>query len=222
VVYSPGNGELDVMQSDGTGTRKLAAVGGLPRELSWSPDGSKIRFSRDHRLWEMSYDGSGLHPLLPGWRPSSSQCCGRWTPDGKFFVFLSRGAFNYSDDLLSASQLWVLDERRGLLRRTPTEPVQLTSGPIRLNTPIPSKDGTKIFAHGVILRGELVRYDSQSSRLQPYLGGISAEFVIFPRTVSSWRTLPSLKAFCGGLTGLEAPRTTDRSFLISLEPPLVA
>jgi Tol biopolymer transport system component/DNA-binding winged helix-turn-helix (wHTH) protein len=179
VVYSPGNGELDVMQSDGTGTRKLAAVGGLPRELSWSPDGSKIRFSRDHRLWEMSYDGSGLHPLLPGWRPSSSQCCGRWTPDGKFFVFLSRGAFNYSDDLLSASQLWVLDERRGLFRRAPTEPVQLTSGPIRLNTPIPSKDGTKIFAHGVILRGELVRYDSQSSRLQPYLGGISAEFVIF-------------------------------------------
>ena len=179
VVYSPGNGDLDVMQSDGTGTRKLAAVGGLPRELSWSPNGSKIRFSRDHRLWEMSYDGSGLHPLLPGWRPSSSQCCGRWTPDGKFFVFLSRGAFNYSDDLLSASQLWVLDERRGLFRRTPTEPVQLTSGPIRLNTPIPSKDGTKIFAHGVILRGELVRYDSQSSRLQPWLGGISAEFVIF-------------------------------------------
>jgi Tol biopolymer transport system component len=60
-----------------------------------------------------------------------------------------------------------------------TEPVQLTSGPIRWNTPISSKDGTKIFAHGVILRGELVRYDAQSSRLQPYLGGISAEFLTF-------------------------------------------
>jgi Tol biopolymer transport system component len=55
----------------------------------------------------------------------------------------------------------------------------LTSDPIRWNTPIPSKDGTRIFAHGVILRGELVRYDEQSSRLQPYLGGISAEFVTF-------------------------------------------
>ena len=137
-------------RSDGTGTRKLAAVGGLPVALSWSPDGSKIRFSWDNRLWEMSSDGSGLHPLLPGWRPSSSQCCGRWTPDGKFFVFLSRGAlFNYNGHL-PASQLWVLDERRGLFRRTPTEPVQLTSGPIRWNSPIPSKDGTKIFAHGVI------------------------------------------------------------------------
>jgi WD40 repeat protein len=87
-------------------------------------------------------------------------------------------SFSYSG-LLPASQLWVLDERRSLFRRAPTEPVQLTSGPIRWNTPIPGKDGTKIFAHGVILRGELVRYDAQSSRLQPWLGGISAEFVTF-------------------------------------------
>jgi Tol biopolymer transport system component/DNA-binding winged helix-turn-helix (wHTH) protein len=180
VVYSSGNGDLYVIRGNGTGVRKLAAVGGLPGALSWSPDGSKIRFSRDNRLWEMSSDGSGLHPLLPGWRPSSSQCCGRWTPDGKFFVFLSRGAFyNSYGPAVPASQLWVLDERRGLFRRAPTEPVQLTSGPIRWNTPIPSKDGTKIFANGVILRGELVRYDAHSSRLQPWLEGISAEFVIF-------------------------------------------
>ena len=178
MVYCPGNEDLYVIRSDGTETRKLAAVGGLPSALSWSPDGSKIRFSKDNRLWEVSSDGSGLHPLLPGWHPSSSQCCGRWTPDGKFFVFPSRSAFlNFYG--LTGSQLWVLDERRRLFRRAPTEPVQLTSGPIRWNTPIPSRDGTRIFAHGVILRGELVRYDAQSSRLQPYLGGISAEFVAF-------------------------------------------
>jgi Tol biopolymer transport system component/DNA-binding winged helix-turn-helix (wHTH) protein len=179
VVYSLENGDVSVTRSDGTGTRKLAAVAGLAGPLSWSPDGSKIRFSRDNRLWEVSSDGSGVHPLLPGWRPSSSQCCGHWTPDGKFFVFLSRGTYFYYNDHLAASQLWVLDERRGLFRRAHTEPVQLTSSPIRWNTPIPSKDGTKIFAHGVILRGELVRYDAQSSRLQPWLGGISAEFVTF-------------------------------------------
>ena len=178
VVYST-NGDLYVIWSDGTGTHKLAALNDVPVALSWSPDGSKIRFSRDNRLWEVSSDGSGLHPLLPGWRPSSSQCCGRWIPDGKFFVFLSRGAFLNLNGFLPASQLWVLDERRRLFQRGPIDPVQLTSGPIRWNTPIPSKDGTKIFAHGVILRGELVRYDAQSSRLQPYIGGISAEFVSF-------------------------------------------
>ena len=92
VVYRLRNGDLYVIRSDGTGTRKLALWAAGRPELSWSPDGSKIRFSWDNRLWEMSSDGSGLHPLLPGWRPSSPQCCGRWSPDGKFFVFLSRGA----------------------------------------------------------------------------------------------------------------------------------
>ncbi len=179
VVYSTGNGDLYVIRNDGAGTRKLAAVGGVPGPLSWSPDGSKIRISRDHRLWEISSDGSGLHPLLLGWHPSSPLCCGHWTPDGNFFVFQARGSLFAYNGLVPASQLWALDERRGLFRRAPTEPVQLTSGPIRWNTPIPSKDGTKIFAHGVILRGELVRYDAQSSRLQPYLGGISAEAVNF-------------------------------------------
>ena len=175
IAYSL-NGDIYVIQSDGTENRKVATVGGSPVELSWSPDGTKIRFSRDNRLWEISSDGTGLHPLLPAWR--TSQCCGRWTPDGKFFVFL-RSPFDDSYGLPPASQLWALDERRSLFRRTSSEPVQLTSGPIRWSTPIPSKDGTKIFAHGIILRGELDRYDAHSSRLQPWLGGISAEFVAF-------------------------------------------
>jgi len=177
VVYSSGNGSLHIMESDGTGDRKLADVGGLPDELSWSPDGSRIRFSKDNRLWEMSSGGSGLHPLLPGWRTSSSQCCGRWTPDGGLFVFLSGDA--YFGISKRPSQIYILDERRTRFRRTPTEPIPLTSGPIRWYTPIPSKDGTKIFAQGVILRGELVRYDAKSSRIQPYLGGISAEHIAF-------------------------------------------
>ena len=117
VVYSPGDGDLDVIRSDGTGARKLAALGGLPVALSWSPDGSKVRFSRNNLLWELSRDGSGLHPLQPGWRPSSLQCCGRWTSDGRFFVFLSRAALFHPNPLLPESQLWVLDERRSLFRR---------------------------------------------------------------------------------------------------------
>ena len=77
------------------------------------------------------------------------------------------------------SQLWALDERRGLLRKAPTEPVQLTSGPIQWSTPIFSKDGKKIFARGVVLHGELLRFDAKSKELKPYLEGISAEFVTF-------------------------------------------
>jgi Tol biopolymer transport system component/DNA-binding winged helix-turn-helix (wHTH) protein len=177
VVYTTGNSDIDVIQSDGTGLRRVADVGGPSSTLSWSPDGSRIRFFKESRLWEMASDGSGLHELLPGWLPTTPLCCGRWTADGKFFVFLLqhpvRSGYQPGD------QIWILGERRGLLRPAPTEPVQLTSGPVRWNTPIPSKDGTKIFAQGVILRGELVRFDAQSRQLQPWLGGISAEYVAF-------------------------------------------
>jgi Tol biopolymer transport system component len=55
----------------------------------------------------------------------------------------------------------------------------LTSGPTRWGAPIPSKDGKKIFARGVTIRGELERFDWQSREFRPFLGGISAEYVAF-------------------------------------------
>ena len=135
------------------------------------------------RIWEMSSSGSGLHEVLPGWHGSSGECCGQWTPDGKFFLFLSDG------------QIWALDERRGLFRRPPAEPIQLTQGPIRWGDrsaaqslprefwgrPIPSKDGSKIFALGSSPRGELSRFDSKTKQFQPFLGGISAQGVVFSK-----------------------------------------
>ena len=79
------------------------------------------------------------------------------------------------------NQIWALDERRGLFRRPAAEPIQLTSGPTNWGSPLPSKDGKKIFASGFIDRGELVRFDSKSGHFEPFLKGISAEFVDFSR-----------------------------------------
>ncbi len=56
--------------------------------------------------------------------------------------------------MLPGAQLWALDERSGVLRRPPPQPVQLTSGPTRWGAPLPSRDGKKIFARGVAIRGE--------------------------------------------------------------------
>jgi dipeptidyl aminopeptidase/acylaminoacyl peptidase len=58
-------------------------------------------------------------------------------------------------------------------------PIQLTFGPTRWGSPIPSRDGKRIYARGVTLRGELVRYDSQSGEFKPFVAGISAEFLSF-------------------------------------------
>jgi Tol biopolymer transport system component len=44
---------------------------------------------------------------------------------------------------------------------------------------IPSRDGTRIFADGFTPRGELSRIDPRTGILQPFLGGISAEFASF-------------------------------------------
>jgi Tol biopolymer transport system component/DNA-binding winged helix-turn-helix (wHTH) protein len=180
VVYSTLDGDksvIRVMRSDGTDSHRIAFPPSSTRaySLSWSPDGGSIRFQSDNKLWEMSSDGSGLHQLLPGWRSSSYQCCGRWTTDGKFFVFLLQDS-RVPNIMWLPSEIWALDERRhGLFGSARNEPVQLTSGPIRWDTPISSRDGKRIFASGVIPRGELDRYDAKSHELRPYLGGISAE-----------------------------------------------
>ena len=169
VAFSLPDGSIYQVKSDGTDAHKLAAVGGVAHQLAWSPDGGTIRFFLDGKsLWEISSSGSNLHQLLSDWRPSSDKCCGRWAPDGRFF-------FN------SGHQIWALDERRGLFRRASTLPIQLTSGPVAWDAPIPSKDGKKIYANGVTSRGELVRFDSISKRFLPFLGGISAEFVSFSK-----------------------------------------
>ncbi len=180
VAYSTHEGDIWLVQSDGSGARKLASVGGVAWRLTWSPDGSAIRFTRDNRLWQISSNGSNLRPLLPGWRGSQNQCCGRWTPDGRFFLFLS----GFSEQPNPASekdrQIWALDERRSLFRRQP-QPVQLTTGPIKWDWLVPGKDGKTIFAEDIIHRGELSRFDARTRRFEPFLGGISAGYVSFSR-----------------------------------------
>ena len=177
VVYSTADGDLNLIKSDGTGNHRLAHVGvsGVPR-IDWSPDGATIRFIRDHRLWEISADGANLHELVPNWRPSYWTCCGYSAPGGEFFFFKA-----WDPRQSGSLQVWALDQRHGLLRNPPAEPVQLTSGPIRWGATIPSKDGKKIYTDGYTLRGELVRFNSKSGQFEPFLGGISAAFVDFSR-----------------------------------------
>jgi len=50
-----------------------------------------------------------------------------------------------------------------------------------LSPPIPSTDGKKPFVVGRTDRGELTRYDLKSGRFEPFLGGISAEYVSFSK-----------------------------------------
>jgi Tol biopolymer transport system component len=167
VVYSNLSGEIFKVHIDGSDKRKLTSVGSGARGLRWSPDGKVARFSKDDGLWEMTTDGAAVHRLLPNWNGRFPPCCGKWTHDGNFYLFLADG------------ELWALDERRSLFRQPSAVPIQLTSGPLQWGTPIPARDGKTIFADGFAPRGELSRIDLKTGAIQPYLGGISAEFVSF-------------------------------------------
>jgi eukaryotic-like serine/threonine-protein kinase len=167
---------LFVAKADGSEPRKLAEVSGDILNVAWSPDGRALRFDSSETAgtvgqqteWEIAADGTGRHRLLAGWHNPPNECCGRWTPDGKFFIFQSEG------------QIWALPKSGGLFRSNP-QPVQLTSSPLTLSSPLPSKDGKKLFLIGRIFRGELTRYDAKSKSFLPLLGGISAEFVDFSK-----------------------------------------
>ncbi|MBZ5563550.1 MAG: protein kinase [Acidobacteriia bacterium] len=167
--------ELLLANSDGSNPRRLVSMKGVPLAPEWSPDGSKIRLTVQNpktsaqSLWEVSAQGSDLHPLFAGWEDPPDECCGKWTEDGRYFVFRSQG------------QIWALAEKGGFLRRAGRTALQLTSSPLRLSRPVPSRDGKQIFVVGRTSRGELVRYDSKAGQFVPFLSGISAEYVAFSR-----------------------------------------
>ena len=178
IVSAKGN-EIFLTKGDASEPRRLLTVAGTASDLRWSPDGSILRFTLNdpqtngRSIWQAFADGSNLHPLLAGWNSTPNECCGNWTPDGRYFLFqaVRDGTAN----------LWALRERGGLFASTPLEPVQLTTGPMNVGGPVPSRDGKKIFVVGWQPRGELVRYDAKSGQFAPYLSGISAMGLDFSR-----------------------------------------
>lgn len=129
----------------------------------------------------MSSTGANLHEWLPNWNESAQKCCGNWTADGQFYLFLAGHALARDPTTPPLGQIWAVDERQGRMQPRIPEPILLASRPLLWGNPVPSRDGAKIFARGVSFRGELERIDQTSKRLEPYLGGISAEMPAFSR-----------------------------------------
>jgi DNA-binding winged helix-turn-helix (wHTH) protein len=160
---------LFLAEMDGSHPRKLSDLPSYVDHPVVSPDGKRIRLtvegSYTKSVWEVNQDGSNAHPLLPGWEGEESACCGRWTSDGRYFVFQSRRQ--------GRTDLWAIREGNGWPARS-SFPMRLTNGPLSYELPFPSPDGKHIFVIGLKPRGELVRFDSTSQQFVPYLSGISA------------------------------------------------
>lgn len=186
IIYVKGTDVYRVL-SDGTGGTKIASFSGVPSWPRWSPDGSRIRLTITDQitgsssLWEVPLTTGAPHPLLPGWSQQSSECCGSWTPDGRYFLFQAARDGKTEVYCMPDSRSWFSFSR---------SPVRLTSGQIHSLAPRVSPTGNKLFVIGQQLRGELVHYDKRSGEFVPYLHGISAEFVDFSKD-GNWVTYVS-------------------------------
>jgi Tol biopolymer transport system component len=169
-------GDLFVAKADGSDPRRLLSVTGDIQNVTWSPDGRLLRFDSSETAGtvgqrierEVGVEGTNPHQLFSGWHNPPDECCGKWTPDGRYFIFQSQG------------QLWSYPSRAGLFR-SEVKPTALTSSPLTLSSPLPSKDGKKLFMVGRTYRGELMSYDPKLQRFTQFLNGLSGEFLAFSK-----------------------------------------
>ena len=180
--------DLYLANADGTDAHKLITVSGIPGWFRFSPDGARLGLtvtnpeSNLSSLWEVRTDGTGLHPVLPNWHRLPAECCGVWTPDGRYYFFLNSTPAGFD--------LWAMRESAGIIQRQSSTPFQLTTGPLSFGSLAPSPDGKKLFVAGRQGRGELVRYDARSHQFVQFLSGISAGELDFSRD-GTWVTYVS-------------------------------
>jgi serine/threonine protein kinase/Tol biopolymer transport system component len=200
--------DLYVAKADGTQPHKLLTAPGVPFHVRFSPDSQRLRYTvadptrNTSSIWEVRVDGSGAHLLLPGWNNPSAECCGNWTRDGRYYVFQVLTA--------TSSDLWVMRDKKDWLRRTPSQPMRLTTGPLSYTYPAASFDGKKIFAVGAIQRGELVRYDASSRQFVNVHSGVSAGEVAFSRDAQwvAWIAYPEATLWTSRIDGSDRVQLT--------------
>jgi Tol biopolymer transport system component len=199
------NEHIFLANPDATGSRELAAVPGRVGYLAWSPDDRRLSFTvitEQQTLWEVGADGHGLRQRQFKWAGTATECCGKWTPDGRYFVFRSR----HTGD----SNIWAVEENAPWWRRLHRDPVQLTFGPMNYYQPLPSRNGKTIFAVGSLFSGELVRYDAKQDNYISILGGVSADHVEFSRDGKwvAYVTIPERSLWKARSDGSEAFQIT--------------
>jgi len=117
-------GEIWVMNANGTAPRQLTNPSvGSDGEPTWSPDGTRIAFTRtngDREIWAMNADGSGqinltpkvnetdaLCERMPGTGPYGESREPSWSPNGSKIVFTSRP--DCTEGRFGGTEIWVMN-----------------------------------------------------------------------------------------------------------------
>lgn len=172
IVYVRGS-DIRIVRRDGTDDRPFIHTAGVPGMMRWSPDASSLSFTVGdfqtdaQTLWQASADGSNVHARFSDWNQPARECCGDWTPDGKYFLFASL----YNDGI---SNLWAVRENRSWLHWGRPKPVRLTSTANPLWGPLSIRDGSRILAFGSRSEFGHERYGPDFREHSPFLPGIRA------------------------------------------------
>ncbi len=217
VAFAKGS-DIYIANGDGTDARRLITVHGTAHWIRFSPDGTRLRFTLalqgdSPSIWEVRVDGTDLHPALKGLSGPSSECCGVWSVDGRYYLFVRsisgrrfiRNVSGHRDDI------WAQRESEDFLHRSSPSQFQLTTGAMSFGPPAVALDGTKLFTEGVLRRGELVRYESRSGQFAPFLSGISAGELDFSRDGQwvAYVSYPERRLWRSRIDGTERQQLTD-------------
>jgi len=180
-AFSPDGGKIAYSKLDGiyicgrngNDAHRIVSLPDVSWGLTWSPNGEALRFTLEDQkiskvsLWEVSVDGTNLHPLLPEWKQPSNECCGRWSDDGRYYFFLS----TQGDSLFGNSSVWARRERGSFsLWSRPGTPVRLAAGPMNFGTFIPTKNGRRLLISGAADdQSELLALDRDKNAFLPML-----------------------------------------------------
>lgn len=154
--------------ADGSGRRRLLALPGTPNWITFSPDGSRLRFTMNDpagtpALWEWQLGSRAAPVPVAGSLP---RCCGQWTRDGRYFLYSAfrDGTWN----------LWAAPQTHRWWPLRPRAAVQLTVGPHSIWGAFTARSDDHVVFYQRALEEEVDRLDPGTGKLSPLLPGRDA------------------------------------------------